>query len=231
MEMSPTGSTPGSVNRAEGNRLPATAESENPRLHTILESIGRAYRLQELLDAQICDIWIPVPKRTLLRILGIEDTSSFLDAQEALLDIDMPEDLNGRHLSLIDSHSLGFEEGELLGHGGFGEVYSVTDPRTGKSYARKVMHRPLNPKKHRDIMKIFKTELEAVRKVRRRHVVELMASCTDLDSVILLFSPVADMDLSIFLNIDLSERQVEFLRRSVGCITSALAYLHKVRLR
>ncbi|OAL45533.1 kinase-like protein [Pyrenochaeta sp. DS3sAY3a] len=207
------------------------AQSENPGLSAILSKIDRLNRLPALIDAEICDFWIPVPKTTLVRILGNIDTNSFMDAQKEFLDVNIPESLTGKHLSMLYSDSLGLEEGEELGQGGFGGVYRVIDPRTGQNYARKIMSRRTTPKGHRERMRIFRTELDAMRNVRHRHCVNLVASCTDLEQVMLLFSPVADMDLSCFLNMNLTQLQLDILRRSVGCITSALAYLHRIGMR
>jgi len=70
-----------------------------------------------------------------------------------------------------------------------------------------------------------------MRRVRHRHCVDLVGSCADMESVAVLSSPVADMDLAVFLDMDLSKPQYEFLRQSIGCITSALAYLHNLGIR
>lgn len=190
--------------KAHNMRSQLKAQSENPGLSAILSSIDRLNLLHALIDVEICDFWIPVPKTTLVHILGNIDTKSFMDAQKEFLDVDIPENLTGKHLSMLYSDSLGLEEEEKLGRGGFGGVYRVIDPRTGQNYARKIMSRRTTPRDHRERMRIFRTELDAMRNVRHCHCVNLVASCTDLEQVVLLFSPVADMDLSSFLNMNLT---------------------------
>lgn len=107
----------------------------------------------------------------------------------------------------------------------------VTSGPNGQHYARKVIQRPVRYEGHLDTMKNFRNEVLGMRRVRHHHCVDLVASCTDMDSVIILSSPVADMDLSEFLKLDLDPSQMEILSRSIGCITSALAYLHSLQIR
>ncbi|KAL1612195.1 hypothetical protein SLS60_000419 [Paraconiothyrium brasiliense] len=204
---------------------------DNPILYFILLQLGREDAFQDLLDNNVTDLWLPIPKYVVLKILKDEkDKKAFLEAQEMCLDDRMPTNLNGQHLSLMDSDCLELNEQKFLGSGRYGEVHHVVDPRTGIAYARKSMSRPRNFIKQRELMKLFKRELNGMRRVRHAHCVTLMATCTDTDSVIILSSPVADMDLAFFLDSDLSGTQLDTLCRAVGCITSALAYLHQLNI-
>ncbi|KAJ4357600.1 uncharacterized protein N0V89_002176 [Didymosphaeria variabile] len=205
---------------------------DNPRLYFISRQLGRENVFQDLLNNNVTDLWLPIPKYVVLRILEDEkDKKAFLEAQEMCLDDRMPTSLNGQHLSLMDSDCLELNEQKFLGSGRYGEVHHVVDPRTGVAYARKTMSRPRNFFKHRELMKLFQRELSGMRRVRHAHCVTLMATCTDTDSVIFLSSPVADMDLASFLDSDLSGTQLDTLCRAVGCITSALTYLHQLNIR
>jgi hypothetical protein len=205
--------------------------SQNPRLYFLLRQVNRQSLFQNLLDMGVTDLWLPVPLRIVQKVLGPKDAKAFLAAQEHCLEDIVPTDLTGQHLALIDSECMEFQEVKTLGIGGFGEVHHVKDLRTGRSYARKVAYRSHHFKKHCEQMLNFKTELSGMRRVRHRHCVELVATCTDLTAVTLLFSPVADMDLAQFLDLDLTLLQLDILRRAVGCITSALAYLHQLNIR
>ncbi|KAF2646198.1 hypothetical protein P280DRAFT_388341, partial [Massarina eburnea CBS 473.64] len=52
------------------------------------------------------------------------------------------------------------------------------------------------------------------------------------ESVNILSSPVADMDLAMFLDLpQLSPRQDGFLRNSIGCLCSSLDYLYEKQIR
>jgi serine/threonine protein kinase len=204
---------------------------ENSKLAFILRQIGRQDRLRELVDAQVTDLWLPLPRRLAQRLLGDEVSHSFLAVQERCLDDDVKLRMNGEHLCLTDSYSLSFKKGRLLGVGGFGEVYQVFHPQTNLGYARKVMTRPVNFQRHCDLLRHFKKELKGLLRVRHQHCVRLAASCTDMDSVILFSSPVADCDLARFLDSELADHEFVILRRSIGCIVSALAYLHQADIR
>lgn len=205
---------------------------ENPRIYFILRKIGREDLFQELLDNHISDLWLPITKYVLANILrDRKDKKSFYDTQQLCLDDRFPKELNMQHFSFMDSDCMELTEQKLLGRGNHGEVHHVIDPRTGIGYARKRMPRPPNFDKHLALMKTFKKELGGMRRVDHPHCVNLMATCTDEDSVIFLSSPVADMDLATFLNQDLSIPQLDTLNRAAGCITSALAYLHQLNIR
>ncbi|KAH7070246.1 kinase-like domain-containing protein [Paraphoma chrysanthemicola] len=148
------------------------------------------------------------------------------------MDDDMQLDLIGEHLALLDSDYIRFEEGEPLGKGGSGEVYQVFHPWNWVGSARKLMTCPShNYRNHHNVMRQFKQELRAMRKVQHHHCVKLVLSCTSLETLTIFSSPVADRDLAQLLDSDLTRREVEMLRHSIGCITSALAYLHQLDIR
>ena len=204
---------------------------ENRKLCLILYHIKRGHLLQQFLNSQVTDLWLPIPKRVVQRILEEQDRKPFLDAQEEYLRDEMPSYLDGQHLSLMDSDSMGLEEVRPLGSGGYGEVHHVIHPQTGREYARKVMKRPMGFNNHCEFMKRFKKELSGMRRVEHHHLVKLTAACTDTEKVMLLSLPVADMDLSTFLDLDLDKNQRDILHKAVGCITSALTYLHQLNIR
>ncbi|KAF9695627.1 hypothetical protein EKO04_006405 [Ascochyta lentis] len=192
--------------------------SDNPKLYYLLWKIGQVNLFSELLDRGITDLWIPFTKRTLQLVLKNEDVKQFLTCQEACLydhflgDED-PLQLPGRHLSLDDADSLELEELKLLGHGGLAE-------------------RVKKPDSNLERMQNFKRELDGMRRAQHQHCVNLVASYTDTDSISMLLSPVADMDLAKFLNNpNLTAPQLTSLRHAVGCITSALVYLHEKKIR
>ncbi|KAH7397183.1 kinase-like domain-containing protein [Pyrenochaeta sp. MPI-SDFR-AT-0127] len=207
------------------------AWSDSPRLHFILAKFGRPDLFSVFSDADFSDLWLPLSERTIRRLLKGADIHIFLGFQKLCLDDNLPLPLDGRHLFLTHADSLGLEEEKLLGSGGYGEVYSVKHPQSGVRYAMKTISRPGVHRQHLDVMKNFKRELQGIRRIDHPHCVNLVASCTDSNSLILLCSPVADMDLSHFLDSDLSPWQVDIPRRAVGCITSALVYLHAMNIR
>jgi serine/threonine protein kinase len=167
----------------------------------------------------------------LQKFLGEKDLKTFIDVQDMCLDEEIALPLSGQHYSFEDASIMEFQELKMLGAGGYGEVQHVKDLRNGKEYARKVMVRPANAKRHHDLMHQFKRELTGMRRVQHRHCVTLRASFTDSDSVAILSTPVADMDLAAFLDLDLDVYDLSTLRKAIGCITAALSYLHEKGIR
>lgn len=118
-----------------------------------------------------------------------------------------------------------------LGEGAVGTVELARDPATAKCYAMKTVPRPVNPIAHMKAMKALSKEIAVMRQVKHHHCVELCASWTDFESVVLLSSPVADMDLAKFMRLDMSSDRNTFLRQSIGCLCKAIKYLHNHKIR
>ncbi|KAF2870335.1 kinase-like domain-containing protein [Massariosphaeria phaeospora] len=205
--------------------------AENPKLFYLLDWLNLLDLIDKFLEQGLTDWWFPFRKGTLQNLLDAQGRKRFLDDQYLVLDDETPISLSGEHFAFIDSDHMGLDDAGLLGVGGCGEVHRVVDQRNGELYAKKYMLRPLNRTRHRELMDNFKREVYGMRRVKHRHCVDLVASCTDMDSVILLSSPVADMDLAKFLDANLEPAQMNILHGFVGCITSALAYLHELGIR
>jgi hypothetical protein len=205
----------------------------NPRLYYIVHKMGRLDLFPpKILDAEITDLWLPLHKRLVRKWMNDTDTRTFIKYQELILDENIPISLQGRHFTLDNMDQLALRRIMFLGAGGFGEVHSVRYRGNGQVYACKTMARPVRFDAHAEMMRNFKREIMGMRRVHHRHCVDLIASCTDTDSVTILSQPVADSgDLSTFLDANLNLDQLEILRHSVGCITSALTYLHSLNIR
>lgn len=204
---------------------------DNPKLYYILRRIKREDVIGKAVYAKFTDLWLLVPKRMLQKLLGEKDLRTFIEVQDMCLDEEIALPLSGQHYSFEDASVMEFQQLKVLGEGGYGEVQHVKDLRNGKEYARKVMRRPANSKIHHDLMHQFKRELTGMRRVRHCHCVTFKASFTDSDSVGILSTPVADMDLAAFLDLDLNVSHLSTLRKAIGCITAAISYLHEEGIR
>lgn len=206
--------------------------SATPRLYAILRRTGRLDRFEVMIEAGVTDLWLPMNKRVVRKwFTDGHSTSMFLRWQELCLDRDIPTTFHREHFSLADADELDLSMVKLLGAGGFGEVHLVKSRRNAREYARKTMSRPVKYDNHLDLMRNFRREIDGMRRVQHHHCVVFVASCTDMDTVTLLSLPVADMDLSTLLDMDLDETMTNLLYNAVGCITAALAYLHRRNIR
>lgn len=207
----------------------------NPRLYFLLHKINQLDLLAAVLEAGVTDIWLPLNKRLLRRWLDEAETKASMLHQELVLDKEFPVPLQGYlqagHYSLDSLEDLDLSRKTFLGAGGFGEVYQVSSLRDDQLFACKTMSRPVRYNDHHELMRNFNREVLGMRRVDHRHCVDLIASCTDQDSVSIIFSPVADMDLAAYMELDLDDDQYCFLETTIGCITSALSYLHSLNIR
>jgi serine/threonine protein kinase len=80
-------------------------------------------------------------------------------------------------------------------------------------------------------MRAFKTELEVLKRLKHRHMVEYFGSYTDPSYLGLVMSPVADGNLCNFLaQVSNSLDKKSLLRSFFGCLSYALAYLHSSQI-
>ena len=79
-------------------------------------------------------------------------------------------------------------------------------------------------------MKQLITEIEILKRLKHRHVVEFVGSYTDPRYIGLIISPVAEMDLSTYLARADTAKYWE-LRTFFGCLARALEYLHEQNVR
>ena len=137
------------------------------------------------------------------------------------------------HFAFEDGDSL-IESVRNLGEGGFGIVDEVLLPDRPNPLVcvRKRVARPRRTAAHKKIMEAFIREVTVMARVDHHHCASLVGSSTDFNTLAIFMSPVADMDLAILLNQkDLMGEMHDWLRRNIGCICSALAYLHARQIR
>jgi hypothetical protein len=189
-----------------------------------------------LLDQhEINNLWLPLPKQTLRRLLNSsKHQSKYEQQQQGVLSKFWPTAASQRwHLAFEDGdemlHSL-----KILGEGGFGLVDEVIlDTRPARTVCvRKRIGRPTTLNGQKKLFEAFRREVEVMRQVSHHHCVELIGSYTDYESVSILSLPVADMDLATFLDSpDLDPAQKGILRLGIGCLCGALSYLHGKYIR
>lgn len=208
------------------------------KLASYLQAVDRADAYDTFIKHGVTDLWFPFPKQTLRQLLKDPHAEKkFADMQEGNYD-----SLDAREMNpLVEPYHLVFEDGEevvrsdrILGEGGHGIVEQVTLPTRPQPLVcvRKRIGRPKQMNAQRKLFEAFSREINVMRQVHHRHCVQFTGSYSDYDSVAILSSPVADMDLATFLDLpDLSPAQSDTLHRGLGCLCSALNYLHEKKIR
>lgn len=210
------------------------AWSKIPRIYTILRRIGELQYINDFVDLGVTDKWFPFSRSTLPDRIRPAVKEEYLSIQNVVLTkaFDLEKGDEGQHRYFADDECLPFKVLEYLGKGGFGTVDKVISTLSGRVYARKRIHRGIFSQNARRTMKDFETELSVLKRVTHSHIVEIRGSYTDSRYLALIMSPVADMDLAAFLALESkSAEERSSLRTFFGCLSSALAYLHDMRVR
>jgi serine/threonine protein kinase len=120
-----------------------------------------------------------------------------------------------------------FKVDEELGKGSYAVVHRVENIFNQKIYARKSIRRVRNVSWH--------NEVEILHRLKHRHIVELISSFCDDCRLELIMLPVADEDLSQFLqrfwNSPTPDLNAHLLKRWLGCLAVALSFLHNSKVR
>ncbi|KAI4937480.1 uncharacterized protein J4E92_002211 [Alternaria infectoria] len=192
----------------------------------------------------ITDLWLPLSKQLLKRFLGGPNhVSEFLELQDEHLKATFARwtqpvsgehiyDMMINHCEFEDDEEI-FEENRLLGEGMVGLVEEVTVRSREPPIicVRKKIVRPKQLKAHQQLMSAFMREINVMRQVDHRHCVHFLGSYTDNESVNILSTPVADMDLATFLDEPIGDQEWNILYTGIDCLCDGLSYLHENKIR
>jgi serine/threonine protein kinase len=141
--------------------------------------------------------------------------------------MDLERGKHGQHCFFMQNDPLPFKRKEILGSGRFGEVDKVYSLISFKEYARKQMlWSSMFRSQETEKMKQFITEIEILKRLRHRHIVKLVGSYTDLKYIGLIMSPIAEIDLTTYLQ-HAGTSKYGKLRTFFGCLAKALEFLHQ----
>ena len=219
-----------------------TTWSRYPRTYIVLRTIGQLELLNEFIEFGFTDHWFPVEARSLPQTLRPSVCAAIVKAQSLVItkSVEMEKGENGRHGHFGKGDPLPFEIKGRLGSGAFSQVDRITSRISYKEYALKRMRRRVVfGNESREAFKKFKAEVEIVKSLKHRHMVEFVGSYTDSTYLGLIMSPVADTDLSRYLksisdNLSSGKSPLEDLsnlRSYFGCLVNALQYLHDQSIR
>jgi TolA-binding protein len=214
--------------------------SKMPRTYMILRLIGCLDLLNTFIDLGVSDHWFPFTERSLPPCLRPGQRLQFVGAQNLVMtkSMDLEKGERGQHCFFRQDEPLPLEMKGLLGSGGYGQVDRVLSTISFREYALKRVSRSTvfrgrtkeDIRRRAECVTQFIAEIEALKRLRHRHVVEFVGSYTDPKYMGLIMSPVADMDLSTYLTRADMTRYRE-LRTFFGCLTRALAFLHEQKIR
>ena len=207
--------------------------SKVPRAYIILRTVGCLNLLDEFIDVGFSDHWLPVTERSLPHCLRPSVRAEFVSAQDLVLttSMDLERGEKGQHCYFKRDEPLPFERKGVLGSGGFGQVDKVLSLISLKEYARKRVPRSsVFGSRGTEDMKNFVAEIEILKRLKHRHIVEFVGSYTDPKYMGLIMSPVAEMDLAAYLTRADTSKYGE-LRTFFGCLARALEFLHEQNVR
>jgi tetratricopeptide (TPR) repeat protein len=207
--------------------------SQVPRTYIVLRTIGHSDLLNHFIDLGFSDFWFPVTEQNLPGCLSPSARTEFMNAQQIVLtkSIDLEKGENGKHCHFKQEDVLPFESKGILGNGGFGQVDKVLSKISFKEYARKLVPRSTAFRGRRtEEMKQFIAEIQLLKRLKHRHIVEFVGSYTDTEYIGLIMLPVAEMDLGVYLNRCAAPDHPE-LRTFFGCLATALEFLHDQKVR
>jgi hypothetical protein len=206
---------------------------KTPRTYVILRTIGSLDLLDQCIDVGFSDYWLPVTERNLPEFLRPSVRTAFVDAQTLVLSkcMDLEKGAEGQHCYFRKGETLPLETKSILGSGGYGQVDRVLSLISFKEYARKrVLRSAAFRGRRKEDVKHFIAEIEILKRLKHRHVVEFVGSYTDAKYIGLIMTPIADGDLTAYLR-NVKPVQYPELRTFFGCLATGLEFLHQHNVR
>lgn len=213
--------------------VPELEDCASPIIAVILDEVGQRKLIKKFIDDGVSDIWLPLNERTIPHHLSPSAHQNFLEEQNNFLE-EAPNLESTEHCHLTKAHLANdhptlpksLEFSAYLGEGGYGYVYEVCN-ESGKKYALKKILRPQTFREAKETMKFITMELNVLRRIHHHHFVQLVGSYTDEKHVGLLMSPVADYNLSDYLDeIQITRATQNLMATFFGCLAGALTALH-----
>jgi TolA-binding protein len=207
--------------------------SKHPRTYIILRRICYLDSLDDLINVGFSDYWLPVTEQKLPDCLRPSARAAFINAQNIVLtkSMHLEKAEEGQHCSFQRGESTPFEFKEFLGSGGYGKVDRVLSQISYKEYARKrVLRSAAFRGRRKEDVERFIAEIEILKRLKHRHIVEYVGSYTDPKYIGLIMAPAAKMDLRTYLEQASASDHPE-LRTFFGCLAAGLEFLHTQKVR
>ncbi|CAM1504709.1 Fc.00g023000.m01.CDS01 [Cosmosporella sp. VM-42] len=209
-----------------------TAQSETPRLYTVLRLINRLDMMEAFIDKGITDMWFPFTNATFPPSLRPSTRAQFLETQSVVFSkgFKLEKGSARKHCHFNQDETLPFKSIAILGKGAHGVVDKVMSTISHQEYARKLFRR-VKGMRPADV-KTFTTELAILKRVQHKHCVELAGSYSDPRYFALLMEPVGDCNLAAYYDEAKNNTdKLSLLRSFFGCLAGAVQDLHNRQIR
>ncbi|ORY09363.1 kinase-like domain-containing protein, partial [Clohesyomyces aquaticus] len=181
--------------------------------------------------AGITDESLPLELTTVEELIGLDNAKLFELEQHrtALRDFQTDKPNVYKENQVIPVRTL-----RHLGHGGWAQVDCVENAVTGAQMARKRFR--LKRTQAKKLKQSFETEIASLKKLNgHQHIIRYLYSYETEQTLNILLSPVANCNLYEYLEEEEYEHELgnrnDILIQSLGCLASALAFMHQHRIR
>ncbi|ERF69460.1 hypothetical protein EPUS_07275 [Endocarpon pusillum Z07020] len=207
--------------------------SFRPRTYAVLRMINAVDLMDDFMQLNCLDIALPYSGSNLPRSLSPERRYRFRRMQGSVLT--KAARIEGRsttHANFADNADNHLEPLNKLGDGGSGTVDRVRSKLSRKIYVRKRLDRQKTFEESTKSLNFFKREVDALKRLKHRHLVRYIGSYTDPQFVGIIMEPVADSDLRVFLNQkSFDPAEYHCIREAFGCLCTAFMYLQEKKIR
>ena len=208
--------------------------SYRPRTYVLLKMINAVNLMDDFVKDECLDIALPYVRGNVPKSLSPEQRDHFLKKQESVMTetASIEGGLKAKHANFADSADNHLETLGPLAEGGYGKVDKIRSKLSRKIYARKRLERQETFEQSAEALKLFKREVDHLKKLKHRHLVRYIGSYTDPQYVGIIMDPLAEKDLSDFLNqSEFKPAEYVCIREAFGCLCSAIIYLQSQNVR
>ena len=198
----------------------------------MLRTLNCQHQLNHFIDAGFTDHWFPVTDAVLPDCLAPSQRIQFVAQQSLVItkSLDLQKGAEGEHAHFRKEDPLPFEFKGLLGTGGFGQVDKIITINSEQYACKRVLRARAFGGRGMGRVRQVIDEIQILKRIKHEHIVKFVGSYTDSRYIGLIMSPVADMDLSVYLTI-IDEKNRAELRSFFGCLARALEFLHTEQVR
>lgn len=126
----------------------------------------------------------------------------------------------------LENFTLPFTSIRQLGSGGHGLVDEVSCSNSKQLFARKSVRRRRTGLYVTSQIDHLKNELAVLKELSHPHLVKLIGAYTDTQYSHIIMTPVAQQNLAEYMRSPLGSQSNDLLLQWMGCLSSALTYLH-----